>query len=160
MAPKTKTEPVLNTAPPAGFGEAFELENPYAIRDAAPLPEGFDDVGGSQAIEYTDVGDAGRVATFKGTRTITSRKDQKEYILHDFEEDGSLAWSLWGSAALNNRMGNVQPGEVVWIRYAGKVDHPTRPGLTLHQFQVAKKSAAKRTGTVATPPADAEKLPF
>lgn len=153
--------------------EQEKKADPFAIANAVPIPEGFNDVGQISAIDYEELTD-GKVAKYLGSRSVTDKKTNKSYTLHEFEEDESMGWALWGSGALDARMKSVPVGATVWIRYAGKIPHPTAgtnadgsPKKTLHTFQVAMKGGRKvgnpaptaAPAAIAAPPAD-DDLPF
>jgi hypothetical protein len=134
--------------------------DPFAVQNAAPLPAGFEDVQAVSAIEYEDLAE-GRVAKYQGSRVVKSKTPvfgRTDFTMHEFSEDDAIGWGLWGNASLDLKLKAIPVGATVWIRYAGKIPHPTAglnkdgsPKQTLHQFQVA----IKRTKPSNTKPAPA-----
>lgn len=68
---------------------------------------------------------------------IGSKKVKSDFgfsLLHVFQAEDKSTVGIWGSSKLDSKLGSVQPGEMTYITYLGKVKIPG--GKTMHKYDV------------------------
>lgn len=104
----------------------------------------------SKSNDWTEVGGSGSenssvwdyktnkelIGIYQGKREHIGPNDQNMY---DFDVNGE-AVSVWGTAFLNNKLGNIAVGDEVKIVYEGKLKNP-KTGREFNAFRIYTKSA-------------------
>jgi len=71
----------------------------------------------AESFSFVEVGDT-VVGEYVGKDTGVGQHESNVYVLED--EDGKK-WSVWGGTVIDDRMEGAEFGDVVGIRYMGKV---------------------------------------
>ena len=88
----------------------------------------------------------GTIARFIGTRETDNRTTGRKSRIHTFYARGGegVPFAVWGSVELDSQLRKLRGGSgIVFIRYNGKVPHPTMPGRTVHKWTVQEALGAK-----------------
>jgi hypothetical protein len=88
----------------------------------------------------------GAIVRFISTRETDNRTTGRKSRIHTFYARGGegVPFALWGSAGLDSQLRKLRGGTgIVFIRYNGKVEHPTMPGRTVHKWTVQEAVGAK-----------------
>lgn len=100
----------------------------------------------------------GSMVAYHGVREWQSGNGEQRRV-HTFrwgvDNERSLH-GIWSTAMLDRLLKQVKVGELVFLRYDGKVPHPTFTSRTIHQWTVAR--AAANSESAPTPPVSPGRL--
>jgi hypothetical protein len=88
----------------------------------------------------------GVIVRFIGTRDTDNRTTGRKSRIHTFYARGGegIPFAVWGSVELDSQLRKLRGGTgVVFLRYNGKIPHPTMPGHTVHKWTVQEALGAK-----------------
>jgi hypothetical protein len=88
----------------------------------------------------------GAIVRFIGTRETDNRTTGRKSRIHTFYARGGegVPFAVWGSVELDSQLRKLRGGSgIVFLRYNGKIDHPTMPGRTVHKWTVQEALGAK-----------------
>jgi hypothetical protein len=88
----------------------------------------------------------GVIVRYIGTREVDNRSTGRRSRIHTFYARGGegVPFAVWGSVELDSQLRKLRGGSgVVFLRYNGKIDHPTMPGRTVHKWTVQEALGAK-----------------
>lgn len=88
----------------------------------------------------------GSIVRFIGTREVDNRSTGRRSKIHTFYARGGegVPFAVWGSVELDSQLRKLRGGAgVVFLRYNGKIPHPTMPGRTVHKWTVQEALGAK-----------------
>lgn len=98
------------------------------------IPDGYVKMGANEAWDYNSN------PVFKGTFLYSEENvGPNNSMMYTFRVDGGKMMGVWGSAILDTRLKNLQPGELVIIHYHGKKESEKRKGSSYHHFDVYHK---------------------
>lgn len=104
--------------------------------------ESWDDVQPEVFAPVLEYGALAAGAIVKHIATKKIEKNDRRYQLHTFMTRGGNGqpFSIWGAAALNDRLRALKPGAVLYLAYGGKHPHADDASKTEHRFTVKTPS--------------------
>jgi hypothetical protein len=125
-----------------------EKDTPPAATPAPKLPAFFRTVNPDESAPVVTREELaqGVIVRFIGTRETDNRTTGRKSRIHTFYARGGegIPFAVWGSVELDSQLRKLRGGSgIVFLRYNGKVEHPTMPGRTVHKWTVQEAVGAK-----------------
>lgn len=120
---------------------------PPAAPPATPrLPAFFRTINPDESAPVVNRDDlhTGAIVRYVSTREVEAMGRRSK--LHVFYARGGegVPFAVWGSSELDSQLRKLRGGTgIVFLRYNGKVTHPTMPGRTVHKWTVQEAIGAK-----------------
>jgi hypothetical protein len=117
-------------------------------QQAAKLPAFFRTINPDESAPVVDreALKAGAIVRYIGARDTENRTTGRRSKIHTFYSEGGegVAFAVWGSVELDSQLRKLRGGTgVVFLRYNGKVPHPTMPDRTVHKWTVSEAVNAR-----------------
>lgn len=88
----------------------------------------------------------GAIVRFIGTRDTDNRTTGRKSRIHTLYARGGegVPFAVWGSVELDSQLRKLRGGAgIIFLRYNGKVEHPTMPDRTVHKWTVREAVGVK-----------------